>query len=190
MAKIAIRRQLFQYQIAEGCISHAQFCCEQLIQFKDNFENESYVPLTIAMHSLYARPFGANDGIAALKLNLVPKEFHQLHRDILAMRSKLYIHHDVAKDSALKMSNNEIMIKAYIEKSGIKCDLGYATVLPNVNGLQKIYSLILIIRKKISIQLQEIQSLFNDEIALMPDGRYQIDIHSSDEKPSFQLIRS
>ena len=48
-----------------------------------------FYPLTVAAHVLYSRPFQTNYGFRRLDEILIPKEYTEVHENILEFRNKV-----------------------------------------------------------------------------------------------------
>jgi hypothetical protein len=60
-----------------------------------------YFPLVAGLICLYGRPFKKSEGVGKLPIEMVPKEYLDLHNDLITIRDKLYAHSDADKTVTL-----------------------------------------------------------------------------------------
>jgi len=68
--------------------------CDYILSESIQPDDKIYYSLVIAISVLYARPFKHIEGMQKLTDQLVPKEFYQLHRELIVLRDKTTAHVD------------------------------------------------------------------------------------------------
>jgi hypothetical protein len=69
---------------------------EKLLERKLHSDEPEYYPMLVGLICLYARPFTNNRPVGPLTQDIIPKEYLQLHRDIITMRHQLFAHGDAS----------------------------------------------------------------------------------------------
>lgn len=68
--------------------------CNQFLRFVDSTSHELYLSLSIAIHTLYGRPFKFQKGIGKLQGDFVPDEYKGIHNCLITFRDKVLVHSD------------------------------------------------------------------------------------------------
>jgi len=68
--------------------------CDYILSESIQPDDKIYYSLVIAISVLYARPFKHIEGMQKLTDQFVPKEFYQLHRELIVLRDKTTAHVD------------------------------------------------------------------------------------------------
>lgn len=188
MAELWQRKELFRLEAAEACMTLALQCCERLLLLQNDTKNPIYVPLTIAMHTLYARPFSQNVGLGVLSDDLVPVQFRDIHKQHIDLRNKLYAHTDVDPSSALQTTTGELLFRVFIDKHEGTVYPGTLSIFPRTPALDSTKQLISAVHERIGAKLNESLSRLNNKLSALPDGRYEVDITSEGDVPAFKPI--
>jgi len=81
---------------AYACISFKKSLesCNLLLKTVDSTLHELYLPLSIAIHALYGRPFKFQRGVGKLPNEYVPDKYKGIHKALITFRDKVFIHSD------------------------------------------------------------------------------------------------
>lgn len=99
-AKPEDRREYWKLHAAALAFEKAGDVASRLLDMEDN--DDLFLPLMIALHALYARPFRHDKNQRRMEETLVPGKYQGAHEMALHLRDTIYAHHDKAtglKDS-------------------------------------------------------------------------------------------
>ena len=87
--------------------------CDYILNKQIQPEATIYYPLVAAICALYARPFKPSKGIESLTVQFVPKEFHDLHHQLILLRDQTVAHVDArsAPFQGLPANNVRLIIR-------------------------------------------------------------------------------
>jgi len=68
--------------------------CRQLLKSVKSTRHELYLPLSIAIHAFYGRPFKRQKGIGKLGEDFVPCKFKGIHKCLITFRDNVLVHTD------------------------------------------------------------------------------------------------
>lgn len=75
----------------------ASHTAQQLISVCKSNRDPLFLPLAVAVHAFYARPFSDNRGVGRIGEDVVPPDRIGLHKWLMAFRMKAYCHTDSTK---------------------------------------------------------------------------------------------
>ena len=96
-AKPEHRRDYWKYHVAAHSFEQAADAAVRLQPLTDG--DPLSLPLMVALHVLYARPFQHEKRTRRIAELLVPKELAPVHKMLIKMRDRIFAHHD--KDSKI-----------------------------------------------------------------------------------------
>ena len=124
--------------------------CAYAINNKIQNDNELFYPLIVASHVLYSRPFQTNYGFGRLDEILIPKEYIEIHKEILDFRNKVFAHRQLKEKK--KGGNKRVLLdlhSVYFNKRGIQFYSLVAEKSPEAEMFDKIYKLSNILLEKV-----------------------------------------
>lgn len=90
----ATRERWWLLCYAVTSMQHASHTANQLVSFCKSNRDPLFLPLAVAAHTFYARPFSHSKGNGRLEEKLVPSDQFGLHQWLMAFRMKTYCHID------------------------------------------------------------------------------------------------
>ena len=90
----AFHNQLWKAGYAWLSFQYVVELCDYIEREHIPCDGPIYYPLVTAINTLYARPFKHSKGIESLTDQFVPKEFHELHKQLIVLRDKTTAHVD------------------------------------------------------------------------------------------------
>jgi hypothetical protein len=131
-----------------------------------------YYPLVTAIIVLYARPFKHSKGIESLTLQFVPKEFHNLHHQLILLRDKTTAHVDARSVSLQGLPANNVVLS--VREHGNRIRLAVQQVKFKTLAIPQIRGLATALVKRM---LGYIKNVANENPNNVPDdGDYLIDL--------------
>jgi hypothetical protein len=91
-AKPEHRRDYWKYHVAAHSFEQAGDVAVRLQPLTDR--DPLFLPLMVALHVLYARPFQHEKETRRIAESLVPKELAPVHKMLIQMRDRIFAHHD------------------------------------------------------------------------------------------------
>jgi hypothetical protein len=103
-AKPEHRVEYWRFHVAAHSFDQARAVVGQLNGLTDR--DPLFLPLMIALHVLYARPFKHDKASRRVDESLVPHDFKSVHDMLLLMRDRIFAHHD--KEARIKDSHTNV----------------------------------------------------------------------------------
>ena len=75
----------------------ASHTAQQLVSLCKSNRDPLFLPLAVAVHAFYARPFSKNEGVGRIDQSIVPPDLIGWHEWLMAFRMKAYCHTDSFK---------------------------------------------------------------------------------------------
>jgi hypothetical protein len=91
-AKPEDRIDYWRYHVAAHSFEQARDTCHHLQGVTDR--HPLFIPLMVALHVLYARPFKHDEKSRRIDPALVPADSASIHEMLLRMRDRIFAHHD------------------------------------------------------------------------------------------------
>ena len=99
-----------------------------------------FLPLILALHVLYARPFKHDKASRRVEESLVPQDFTSGHKMLLRMRDRIFAHHD--KEAGIKDSDTDIdLFQLVVDVRGGEMRPGVQLVYPTEFQRQRVQQL-------------------------------------------------
>ena len=137
-AKPEHRIDYWRYHVAAHSFDQARDVARRLQGITD--ADPLFLPLMVALHVLYARPFKHEKDSRRVDPTLVPKEKLPVHNMLLQMRDRIFAHHD--KESRITDADSGIdLFQLVIDIDGGVMKPGVQIVFPTGFQLGKVESL-------------------------------------------------
>ena len=147
--------------------------CDYILTERIQPDAEIYYPLVTAISVLYARPFKHSKGIEKLTVKFVPKEFLQLHRQLILVRDQTSAHSDASEDAARFKGLPANNVQLLVRNGGNQIALAMNQVKFKTTAIVEIRDLASALAKRMLEYIRDVVSGHPDD---MPDGEYQIDL--------------
>jgi hypothetical protein len=95
------------------CLSHVPSCAagiDNLLERKLHSDQPENYPMCVGLICLYGRPFTNNRPVGPLSEDIVPKEYIDLHRDVIGLRHQLFAHTDASAITRPDDYPNELVL--------------------------------------------------------------------------------
>jgi hypothetical protein len=92
--QFADAKQLYKFAMARDAFLEVSKASDYLLQTHTPSDAPEYYALSVGIVMLYCRPFTNSNGIGRLVNDLVPNEFQDLHKYLLALRNQAFAHTD------------------------------------------------------------------------------------------------
>jgi hypothetical protein len=82
-------------------------------------ESPDYYPMTVGIICLYVRPFMVNKPVGQLSEKMVPKEYKNLHADLMKIRNQIFAHSDASTLMPYVKMANELRYRRSGKRIGV-----------------------------------------------------------------------
>ena len=177
------RIDYWRYHVAAHSFEQAGATCRHLEGVTDT--HPLFVPLMVALHVLYARPFKHEEKSRRIERALVPTDSVSVHDMLLRMRDRIFAHHD--KDSKITDSKTGVdLFQLVVLVTGGEMRPGVQLVFPTEFQRDKVHTLCERLYRECMTKAQEALSRC---ITTVPeDGIYRVSTNFQERGPL--LIRS
>jgi hypothetical protein len=136
-------------------------------------EAKIYYPLCVAITVLYSRPFKRSKGIEKLTVQVVPKKFLRLHRQLILVRDQTSAHSDASKDAALFQGRPANSVQLFVRNHGRRVAPGMNQLKFKTTAISEIRDLASTLSNRMLEHIRKVASQYPNDI---PDGDYEIDL--------------
>lgn len=135
----------------------ALISCNQLLEYVNSTSHNLYLPLSIAIHVLYGRPFAYQNGVGKLEKNFIPDNYKGIHNCLITFRDKVFAHSDADATKELGQPFLDVVYH-------IKRDYNFFSTSdprPNLNYYQKVSEYLPIVIGKVKNEIDQNKEKFN-----------------------------
>lgn len=147
------RMNLWRMLHALDCFQHVDRICSLIQENGITNGHPLYHSLLTSMYVLYGRPFKKSHGVGRLPDDIVPKELHDIHNDLMLHRDKIFAHTDVNgtwEEEDMNLNQVELTIQ-----NGF-CSWRIRTVQPMPERVREFQSLCAELVKKVEYHINKI----------------------------------
>lgn len=175
-APLAERLDFWKFQHASITFEEVKKLCALIVQQKIESNHPLHLPLMVALHALYARPFKQKKAVR-LSDDIVPKELRQTHDSLIEMRDQIHAHYDFdgpATTSGLRLNKVAVFLH------GTQARFAITPVFPRSKQVVEIGNLAQILATKTFEQAKIIWSLRFGGIQLT-EGDFEVNLSKDDD---------
>ncbi len=173
----ADRIEFWKFQHASVTFGQVKDVCDVILKEKIGPAHSLHIPLMIALHTLYGRPFKQRKDVR-ISEQIVPKELKDVHDSLITSRDKVHAHADVdGPRTAADNSLNKVAI--FIRDSNVRC--ATTMIFPREIQIEKIRSLVNALSQKTQYHAEKVWKR-NIKKEFVRDGDYEVNLSKSDDE--------
>jgi len=152
-------------------------CCESMLKYRITPAEFAYLPMIIAVLTMYGKPFHRNVGVGKLDDGFVPPAYKDLHELMIRDRDKIHAHSDAkGKDSRIGNANEVYLIRA---------EEGFSWGVPTLvsfdeKEIRSIIALCEALIQKLDDDTTKYEGKVIEEIRKLPPGEYILNLYPHD----------
>ena len=176
-APFSERLDFWKFQHASITFVQVKELCDLLTQQNIETNHPLHIPLMVALHALYARPFKQKKAVR-LSDDIVPKESKQTHDALIEMRDKIHAHYDFDSPTTTSLSG---LNKVAVFLHGTQAKFAITPVFPRSKQVQEIGKLAQILASKAFEQGKLIWSRRLGGVQLT-EGSFEVNLSKTDDQ--------
>lgn len=145
--------------------------CQLLLNSVTETTDDLYLPLALAVHAFYGRPFKKQQGVGKLSEDYIPPNWGGLHKALLIFRDKILVHTDA---EIIQSANQPLHNVVYHNTSGQRW-FSTGDPRPRLKYYHEIASYLPLLIQKVGAEIEAIHDRFASCIP-SEEGHFQLHV--------------